>query len=61
MYVYRIERKKYLVDVLSGKGAALCSGNRWNSLHTPMVYTSHKISIDKRQLANLNSNDALHI
>jgi hypothetical protein len=27
----------------------------------PMVYTSHKISIDKRQLANLNSNDALHI
>ena len=24
-----------------------------------MVYTSHKISIDKRQLANLNSSDAL--
>lgn len=27
----------------------------------PMVYTSHKISIDKRRLANLKSNDALHI
>lgn len=27
----------------------------------PMVYTSHKISIDRRLLANLKSNDALHI
>lgn len=27
----------------------------------PMVYTYHKISIDKRQLANLKSNDAMHI
>jgi hypothetical protein len=27
----------------------------------PMVYTSHKISIDKRYLAQLKSNDALHI
>jgi RES domain-containing protein len=45
MYVYRIERKKYLVDVLSGKGVALCSGNRWNSLHTPMVYTSQSRSL----------------
>lgn len=45
MYVYRIERKKYLDDMLSGKGAALCSGNRWNSLHTPMVYTSQSRSL----------------
>ena len=45
MNVYRIERKKYLDDVLSGKGAALCSGNRWNSLHTPMVYTSQSRSL----------------
>lgn len=45
MYVYRIERKKYLDDILSGKGAALCSGNRWNSLHTPMVYTSQSRSL----------------
>ena len=27
----------------------------------PMVYTSHKISIDRRQLTLLRSNDALHI
>ncbi len=27
----------------------------------PMVYTSHKISIDRRFLAKLRSNDALHI
>ncbi len=27
----------------------------------PMVYTSHKISIDRRYLAQLKSNDALHI
>lgn len=27
----------------------------------PMVYTSHKISVDRRQLAELKSNDALHI
>lgn len=27
----------------------------------PMVYTSHKISMDKRLLAELKSNDALHI
>jgi len=45
MYVYRIERTKYLNDILSGKGAALCSGNRWNSLHTPMVYTSQSRSL----------------
>jgi len=45
MYVYRIERKKYLDDMLSGNGAALCSGNRWNSLHTPMVYTSQSRSL----------------
>ena len=45
MHVYRIERKKYLDDMLSGKGAALCSGNRWNSLHTPIVYTSQSRSL----------------
>ena len=27
----------------------------------PMVYTSHKISIDRRYLAQMKSNDALHI
>ena len=29
--------------------------------NNPMVYTSHKISVDKQQLTKLKSNDALHI
>jgi hypothetical protein len=29
--------------------------------NNPMVYTSHKISVDKQQLTQLKSNDALHI
>lgn len=40
MTVYRIERKKYLEATLQGKGAALNSRARWNSLFTPMVYTA---------------------
>jgi RES domain-containing protein len=40
MLVYRIERKKYLHETLSGFGASLSSGFRWNSQHTRMVYTS---------------------
>lgn len=40
MRVFRIERKKYLDAVLSGRGAARSEGHRWNSLHTRMVYTS---------------------
>lgn len=39
MLVYRIERQKYLQEVLSGCGAALSYGNRWNSINTHMVYT----------------------
>lgn len=36
---------------------------KWNHdfERNPMVYTSHKISIDRRRLAQLKSNDALHI
>ncbi len=45
MLVYRIERQKYLHDVLSGRGAALSFGNRWNSINTRMVYTSGSRSL----------------
>ena len=38
MIVYRICRAKY-TDFLSGEGARL-SGGRWNSVGTPMIYTS---------------------
>jgi RES domain-containing protein len=45
MLVYRIERLKYLHEVLSGRGAALSFGNRWNSINTHMVYTSGSRSL----------------
>ncbi len=45
MLVYRIERQKYLQEVLSGRGAALSYGNRWNSINTHMVYTSGSRSL----------------
>lgn len=40
MKVYRIERDKYLKTTLSGTGASLQKGYRWNSLNTRLVYTS---------------------
>lgn len=40
MRVFRIERERYLHEVLSGRGAALSDGARWNSFGTPMVYSS---------------------
>jgi RES domain-containing protein len=40
MRVYRIEREKYLKTTLSGLGAALTEGARWNSLNTHLVYTA---------------------
>jgi len=45
MLVYRIERQLYLSEILSGRGAALSQGNRWNSLHTAMFYTSGSRSL----------------
>lgn len=48
MKVYRIEREKYLTDTLSGQGAALSKGFRWNSLYTKLVYTA-----ESRALATL--------
>ncbi|SHN09219.1 hypothetical protein SAMN04488057_106175 [Cyclobacterium lianum] len=40
MKVYRIEREKYLKSTLTGQGAALTDGFRWNSRNTYLVYTS---------------------
>lgn len=40
MLVFRIEREKYLNSALSGIGASLSEGFRWNSLSTRMVYTA---------------------
>jgi RES domain-containing protein len=48
MIVYRIEREKYLDVTLTGFGAAMSKGYRWNSFNTRLVYTS-----ESRALATL--------
>ncbi len=48
MLVFRIEREKYLKTVLTGVGASMSEGYRWNSLNTRMVYTA-----ETRALATL--------
>jgi len=48
MIVYRIEREKYLKDTLSGIGASMSKGYRWNSFNTKLVYTA-----ESRALATL--------
>lgn len=40
MRVFRIEREKYLKTSLSGLGASLTKGFRWNSFNTRLVYTA---------------------
>lgn len=40
MRVYRIEREKYLDTTLTGIGASLTEGYRWNSINTHIVYTA---------------------
>jgi RES domain-containing protein len=40
MKVFRIEREKYLSATLSGTGASMSDGFRWNSLNTSIVYTA---------------------
>ena len=40
MIVYRIEREKYLKTTLSGTGASISIGFRWNSINTKLVYTA---------------------
>ena len=40
MIVYRVEREKHLQTTLSGIGASMAKGYRWNSLNTKLVYTA---------------------
>jgi RES domain-containing protein len=48
MKVYRVEREKYLETTLSGIGASMAKGYRWNSFNTKLVYTA-----ESRALATL--------
>lgn len=40
MVVFRIERQRHLSTTLSGIGASMADGFRWNSMFTRMVYTA---------------------
>jgi len=60
MQVYRIDRKRYLSKILNGIGAASSSGNRWNMLHTPMVYTAESRALAILEVAvHLDLNEDL--
>lgn len=48
MIVFRVEREKYLDSILSGIGASMSKGFRWNSFNTKLIYTA-----ESRALATL--------
>jgi RES domain-containing protein len=48
MIVFRIEREKYLTTTLTGVGASMSEGYRWNSPNSLIVYTA-----ESRALATL--------
>jgi len=48
MIVFRIERQKHLETTLTGIGASMVEGYRWNSIYKKIVYTS-----ESRALATL--------
>lgn len=51
MKVFRIEREKYLSTTLSGIGASLDDGNRWNSRFTRLVYTAESRALALLEVA----------
>lgn len=51
MRVFRVEREKYLKTILSGIGASLSAGNRWNGLHTKLTYTSESRALAMLEVA----------
>lgn len=51
MIVFRIEREKYLETTLSGIGASMTEGYRWNSLNTKIVYTSESRALSTLEVS----------
>lgn len=51
MRIFRIVREKYLDTALSGRGAQLSKGFRWNSYGTPMVYAAESRSLAVLEVA----------
>lgn len=60
MKVYRIEREKYLETTLSGIGASMTEGYRWNSLNTKLVYTAESRALAMLEISvHLDLNEDL--
>jgi len=51
MKVFRIEREKFLSTTLSGIGASMDDGNRWNSRFTRLVYTAESRALALLEVA----------
>ncbi len=51
MIVFRIEREEHLETTLTGIGAALSEGNRWNGLQTFLVYTAQSRALATLEVA----------
>ena len=51
MTVFRIEREKHLKNTLSGIGASMSDGFRWNSLNTSLVYTAESRALATLEIA----------
>ena len=51
MKVFRIEREKFLNTTLSGIGASMDDGNRWNSRFTRLVYTAESRALALLEVA----------
>lgn len=51
MKLFKIEREKYLSTTLSGIGASMDDGNRWNSRFTRLVYTAESRALALLEVA----------
>ncbi len=51
MLVFRIEREKYLETTLTGIGASMTDGYRWNSINTKIIYTAQSRALATLEVA----------
>jgi len=60
MIVFRIERQKHLETTLTGIGASMVEGYRWNSICTKIVYTSESRALSTLEVSvHLDSSEDL--
>lgn len=51
MIVFRIERQKHLETTLTGIGASMVEGYRWNSIYTKIVYTTESRALSTLEVS----------